>query len=570
MKQIGIALGVLASAALSQSQTLPQVYPTALGSSGNPWGSATSQRAQYAYDSAQFAVQAPILITQIYVRPLNPLLTSPPVTWANLEVKLSSCTTNFNTLSTTFLANQGPDVVTARTGPFTSAPITASTSATANWFQLTLTTPFAFNPALGKDLLVDVAKCGGAIPGFNMDCDASSVSTGAVRATASCTALTGAAMIFLPFLKIDYQPIAPPQFQVNQPSSSFDIDGANGTAFVLANPKACVGNTATANIASTEINQGWDILIGGAPIKSASQGAPATLGGQLVNVDLADPTLTFLNNLSLIPNFSPLSIPVGITVPFSLSLQQFNISPTNPDGLALSAPSRFEATPLGTTLTYGQAVLPDDGWLGLPFSALPQLPTCASPIPNITFWGTVYTGAFVCTNGRVMFDNGLITAAMLQDWTPTAATALQGPFAGFWADLEPNNTPGAQLVIDWTAGNVVTMTYTNHRYWGLASNIGVGSATMAFDIATGGVTLSGLSSIGPHLAGTTNMFLGVSKGPGATDPGQTAFVAGNSGSMGAGTDMVYQLGLEGTLAAGVASLVFTPNMLQGGYSWAAF
>jgi hypothetical protein len=178
----------VAGVALAQSQTLPAGYEAANfgGTSGNPFGSGASQRAQNVIDSGQFAFQAPLIITQIYIRSSSPTYTAAPFTWTNLEIKLSSCPNNFNALSTSFIANQGPSMVVARTGPFTTPAIAATTTRpTADWIQLTLTTPFNYNPALGKDLCIDIAKCGGAIPSFVGDYSYTGAACSAMRSTAA-------------------------------------------------------------------------------------------------------------------------------------------------------------------------------------------------------------------------------------------------------------------------------------------------------------------------------------------------------------------------------------------------
>jgi len=567
------ALGLVAGVALAQSQTLPAGYEAANfgGTSGNPFGSGASQRAQNVIDSGQFAFQAPLIITQIYIRSSSPTYTAAPFTWTNLEIKLSSCPNNFNALSTSFIANQGPDMVVARTGPFTTPAIAATTNTTADWIQLTLTTPFNYNPALGKDLCIDIAKCGGAIPSFVGDYSYTGAACSAMRSTAGCTTLTGASTLFVPVFKIDYVPNLPSDYQVNSADSSFDINGVAGGAFVLAEPSVCVNNVATVNFGSANVGLPWDLLIGGAPIKSRSAGALTTGSGQLVNMDFADPSLSFFNGLTLTTPFFPASLPVGVTVPFDLSLQQFNIAPTNPDGLALSQPVRFHSTALATSVTKTQAQLPDDASSAyLQFGAAPSSPTCYSPIPNIPFYGTVQTAMHVLSNGRVMFDNGALTTAILQDWTPTAATgASGGAWAGFWSDFEPNLTPGSQMTIDWSTGTLVTVTYTNHRWWGDTTNAGLGSATVAFDIGTGAVVLSGVNSFAPQTLTAVQMMLGMSQGNGATDAGAAIFAPTTSGSVNVATDMIYELGLGGTLAAGTANIVFTPAP-GFGYTWAAF
>ena len=65
------------------------------------------------------------------------------------------------------------------------------------------------------------------------------------------------------------------------------------------------------------------------------------------------------------------------------------------------------------------------------------------------------------------------------------------------------------------------------------------------------------------------MMLGISQGNGATDAGAAIFAPSTNGSVNVATDMIYELGLGGTLAAGTSNIVFTP-VAGFGYTWAAF
>jgi hypothetical protein len=209
-----------------------------------------------------------------------------------------------------------------------------------------------------------------------------------------------------------------------------------------------------------------------------------------------------------------------------------NIDPSNVDGVALSSAVRFQANALNSSATFGQTQLADDGAIILTAGAATTSPGCYAPVAPIPFYGTAYTQAWIASNGRICFTAGTNAG----DYIPTVATAQsQTPSVGFWCDLEPNNSPGSSLVVDWSAPSVVSVAYNGIRYWGQPGLNLTGS--MAVDLGTGAITLSGMNTFPVF---SDNMWLGVSKGNlGATDPGATAFATGLTGSAAVPTDMLY-------------------------------
>ncbi len=60
--------------------------------------------------------------------------------------------------------------------------------------------------------------------------------------------------------------------------------------------------------------------------------------------------------------------------------------------------------------------------------------------------------------------------------------------------------------------------------------------------------------------------LGISRGAGATNPGQAPFSNAATGVTSNATDMLYNLGIAGTLAPGITAITFAPNAF-GNYDW---
>lgn len=371
----------------------------------------------------------------------------------------------------------------------------------------------------------------------------------------------------IPNVRIGYTtPNLPPLWELNSPASALDVDGVTTIspyALSPGNRHQCVGSLSNANLASTNVGLGWDLAFGIAAPVPAGGGAVATPGGQLFNLDFADPTLGFLLGLTFAAPFVPGAIPFTAPAPLNLSIQMANIDPSNVDGVALSGPVRFEAFNPTSTVVLSGSLLSDDGSVAFTTGLPATSPTCLTPIPALPFFGVVHTQFWVAMNGRVCLGSG----AAAGDFSPTVAEGLtQAPFLGFWTDLNPSGSVSASIVVDWSTAPVVTVTYNNVIYYG---QTGLLSGSLSIDAATGAVTLSGMGGFPPSSSTTLDMFVGITRGSGiATDPGPITFAPGTTGTSAVATDMLYTFGRAGTLATGVSSIVFTPA--PSGYAFTAF
>ncbi len=345
-----------------------------------------------------------------------------------------------------------------------------------------------------------------------------------------------------------------PLWQINGPGSTFDVNGiatssAFGLNFATATGVPCVPNAA--NISSTNVGLGWDLVIGGAVPVSSTGGGLTTPGGQILNISLADPTVSFLFGLTFAVPFANASLPFGAPVGFALSAQMVNLAPSNPDGFALSACTRFQQVAPPTSFTGPSG---DDATVTL---SLGGAPNC---IPAIPFYGVLQTTMHVSTNGRVQLG-GTANAA----FTPSVVTAQSEGMVGCWTDMNTaTNTPNGTITIDDSIAGIVSVNYANVGYFGQAGTLN--TFQIVFDASTGVVTLANISGLGAQLVGSTlNMFTGISKGGGATDPGAAAFAPLSSGITGNGTDMLY-LFATAPANGGCANIFFTPNAF-GNYDW---
>ncbi len=536
-------------------QTLPAGWDGLDGPAtvGNPFNVNLSQKWQYVYDSSNFVIQAPISITQLYVRAALPGFTGPGGTLNSLVVTMASCPFNFAAASATMSANLASDATVMRTGAWTSGAIAAGGN-TGSWISLNLTTPFNYNPALGLDLVVQIERCGGGTIGTNTDhvtgaTNASRVGSGNSCAPISGGSPTGTVSIF----RIDYV-AGTPRWQVNQPAAHFDIDGQTNDA--CAGPISatrCAGASMTANLTSTAAASPWDLAI--APGSGVAGGAGGLVlpGGQVVNVNLASPGLTFLLGASFQTPFIPLSLPFTFPVaPFDLTAQMVLLTPSVAGGIALSAANEVHIVSGGVV----PGPTADDSFV----TVVPAQPPLHCPA-TLPFFGVNYTQVHVISNGRIMFN------VVDTDYSPTVAEAIAGsPFVGVWCDLAPQQ--GGLISITMPTANLFRVTYAGVPFYNSPTN----NPTwyIELDSSTGAVTLNGFGAFTQFVpaAGTvTDQWIGMSVGGGvATDAGQTTYTLGLSPGPSNATDMIYRLGLGGTLTPGVMSLIFTPNSF-GNYDW---
>ncbi|MAG57348.1 MAG: hypothetical protein CMJ83_13730 [Planctomycetes bacterium] len=130
----------------------------------------------------------------------------------------------------------------------------------------------------------------------------------------------------------------PQDYQLNTPGAALDIDGAIGAFCAPAAVTLAVGQAGTANATSiTGIGNPWDVALTIAPAVPAGGGALTTGGGQLLNIDIADPSfVTVFNLLANSPPFANLSVPLNFPGPATWAMQMVVIDPTTVSSLAFS------------------------------------------------------------------------------------------------------------------------------------------------------------------------------------------------------------------------------------------
>ncbi len=185
----------------------PNGYATVEGASNNiyPWNrGASSMHFLQLYDSSHFTAQgvnSPILIQRVRFRANATTATWAGGSWPNVQIDMSTAAVDYLAASSTYASNHGPDRATVLNGQVTVLPGTGNGAGVPGpWHvDITLTTPFRYDPTSGSDLAFDVALDGAGWSGQSATCDAVSGTTASpappvgsrVFNTTSHTATTG-------------------------------------------------------------------------------------------------------------------------------------------------------------------------------------------------------------------------------------------------------------------------------------------------------------------------------------------------------------------------------------------
>ncbi|MAG57480.1 MAG: hypothetical protein CMJ83_14405 [Planctomycetes bacterium] len=133
-----------------------------------------------------------------------------------------------------------------------------------------------------------------------------------------------------------------PEYQVNQAEASAAVNGVQGTAAAPATVTVGIGQSAVVALASSLAGAPWDAGLTVGPLVPASGGGFIIGGGQIVNLDPTDPTLTFLFSPPFTgPPFVNFSVPLNTSSALTLSFQLAVIDPAAPSNVWLSQPNRL-------------------------------------------------------------------------------------------------------------------------------------------------------------------------------------------------------------------------------------
>ena len=338
-------------------------------------------------------------------------------------------------------------------------------------------------------------------------------------------------------------------WQVDQAEASLSFGGTNAGA--CSGPgvlTVCPGAVFNASLNSTLLGNGWDVGFHLGTAVSASGGGITLPNGNVLNLDLSNPTFTLLNGGTFPPFPGPITVPVSFPAPLTLTAQMAVIDPSTPGGVRLSQANELHVANVASLP--GPAA--DDSSVTVNLAA-----QCGWP-SSIPFYGVSYTQVHVVSNGRIMFTG----ATGDVNYVAAVANGLTDqPFVGAWCDLNP--AAGGTITITSPASDQLQVNYNAVPYFGTAIP---NTFTVNFNATTGVVTISGIATMGV-VTPVANMFLGITKGNlGATDPGATLFNVSGPNALGSPTDMIYNFGAAApALGGGANTLTFTPS--GTGYTW---
>lgn len=577
-------LTCLPSFSLAQDQTLPAGLLS--GNQGLatflPFASTEDQVWQWHYAAGEFGANAPIVITQLSVRTFGHA-PSGAFDFASLEVVMSSSPTSYSLVGSggnpghdpVFANNLSADQVVVRP----AAPFVGNANA-GRWIRLGLTTPFVFDPTADHDLVVQLRVCGvntamtapllaqrGA-PGQNGGNRYGTM--GSCMATSSSFANDE----LVPVLLVESHPQgAPVLWQVNQPAASLTVDDQPGTPYRPAFFQRCINEFAVAAFESTNLGLPWDAAVVVQKPVPVGGGGFALPDGQIVNVNLLDPQLTYQYG-GVAPSFTASTFLANLILPFPIAnleisrgMQIIVADPGAPLGFALSGASHIE---IGAP-TFASGPTADEELIVV----RPGLsPICGPRL--VSFYGTTYPALYVSSNGRVRTSGGAT------DFSPTISEALSGsPFVGFWADLDPSL--GGSIEIQGSGTDLLRVTWRDVPFYGEPTS--AVNFWVEFDETNGTVTLGGLSGIPaqPMPVGSAQ-YLGLSAGSGVAQAASpTLFSPGAGFSPSDPFGLVFDFwdglgtGPGGTaearllsLQSGVDAITFTFDPMGGGVStWSA-
>jgi hypothetical protein len=216
MRNLSVFVGSIVLASVSATAQAVLVPSTALGpfagTSGNYFTVAGVNRFQMIYDTSNLTSQgvlAPINITNVQFLYGGGATPANIVTYPSVAVYLQPAAVDWASQSTTFAANR---TIAFPTTPNFSGP--ASTIAGTYYVDVPLTTPFAYDPTAGVDLLIEVELNGAPTPalGNTQACTFSATppanACNVKRSVGSITATVGANSAFVPIVNLLYGSVA--------------------------------------------------------------------------------------------------------------------------------------------------------------------------------------------------------------------------------------------------------------------------------------------------------------------------------------------------------------------------
>jgi hypothetical protein len=330
----------------------------------------------------------------------------------------------------------------------------------------------------------------------------------------------------------------------NQPHATHRVDGLENNPFVGPVQKNVVGGaTVTYTLQSAIPAQPWDVALSFIP--GVASGF-TTGSGQIINVNLGDPALTFLNGGFMASPLGPLPLTIPIVTPaanLTISTQLAVVDPAHPDGASLSALCQVDVAPCwGATVPI---TLSDDSNFELVLNS-----GTFCDLSGVSFGGTAYTRFFVNSNGSVSFNTGD------NDYTPTANEFVninRPRVAGYWTDLNP--ATGGTISAASNGSGLISVTFAGVPTYGNGSL--VASFVISFNTATGSAAITGYV---PPIGSTQSSLVGFHPGGSVAQSAVTwSTLVGAGLQTGTANRAIFQF-VSGGVVSGFSSITL-PNGL---------
>lgn len=367
----GLAALLLAGICVAQpTQTLPRGYDTGVStvttstqsSSSFPFNNTADHTWHWHYDSNEFDLQLPVIITELYVRTFTPGTAANAFDFPSVEITMASSPTDYSVAgdgiraghASAFAANLNGDATVVRpAGPWTSAMVTN----TGGWMALGLVTPFVYDPSTGNDLVVEIRKCGTnttwgqSILGASGTANTVGANRYGDQSSCVATTFTFSNNEFCPVVGLDYVPSnLPIAYEANKPEFSFTVDGAGSSGYTPAISTRTGPATGAYSVRIDDAGAlSWDIAGNTLPLVPVGGGGVTLPGGAFVNLNLASFPVFFVGGAGPSYTNAPIafpgspagrmdiSVPYALGAPFFSSFQGILINPTVIDGVRLSS-----------------------------------------------------------------------------------------------------------------------------------------------------------------------------------------------------------------------------------------
>ena len=221
-----------------------------------------------------------------------------------------------------------------------------------------------------------------------------------------------------------------PSFQVNSAEANFDLNGNQGSVFAPAITTAMVGEQVNVNLSTSVPATLYDLaLTAPAGLVPSNAGGFLTPGGQHVNMDLTDPSLTMVFGGSFatpfVPYPGPLTLPLVMPAPAALSSQMIVLDATAVDGFRLSAGATLNAIPCPSSWNFDALASIGQGQFPLGLVDGGGALAWTTHTGGTTSTGTGPTSAFSPSNYIYCETSGSGgTAQFIFDTCPVDVTAL--------------------------------------------------------------------------------------------------------------------------------------------------